>query len=234
MSFDRLAPHYDWMEALGSGRLLQRVRTALLDEFSGCERILSVGEGHGRFAAACARRFPHAALTCVEASDRMLRRAQSRLSRIGGARTSIEWVHASALEWAGPRARFDAIATCYFLDCFAPAQLAEVVRRLGQATTSDARWLVVDFAVPSHGLARWRALGIHALLYLFFRATTGLSARRLTLPDPYLREQGFVRQRFREFDWGLLRAEVWQRGVSASRERVLEVRAGSRCLAQTS
>jgi len=56
MNFDRLAPHYDWLEALTAGGLLQRVRTACLGELAGRRRILSAGEGHGRFAAACAAR----------------------------------------------------------------------------------------------------------------------------------------------------------------------------------
>ena len=32
MKFDRLAPHYDWMETWLAGERLQRTRTAWLDE----------------------------------------------------------------------------------------------------------------------------------------------------------------------------------------------------------
>ena len=52
MKFDRLAPHYDWMESWLAGERLQRARTSGLDALTGRRRILSVGEGHGRFAAA--------------------------------------------------------------------------------------------------------------------------------------------------------------------------------------
>ena len=52
MSFDALAPHYDWMEALLAGRRLERARAAQLDALAGRRRVLSAGEGHGRFAAA--------------------------------------------------------------------------------------------------------------------------------------------------------------------------------------
>ena len=60
MSFDRLAPHYEWMEVVFAGRRLQRARTAWLEALAGRTDILSLGEGHGPFAVACAQRFPSA------------------------------------------------------------------------------------------------------------------------------------------------------------------------------
>ncbi|HVU23638.1 MAG TPA: class I SAM-dependent methyltransferase [Opitutus sp.] len=206
-TFDRLAPHYDWLEALTAGPRLQRARTALLDELAGRNRILSVGEGHGRFAAACVARFPDANLTCVEASAGMIARARRRLT----AHAKVTWHHADVLAWLPPAQRFDAIVTCFFLDCFPPRALAAVIDRLAAAATNDARWLVVDFAVPSRGFARHRARAVHALMYAFFRIATRLPARALTPPDSLLAAHGFRLVRRREFEWGLLRADLWDR-----------------------
>lgn len=207
MNFDRLASHYDWLEALTAGARLQRMRTAWLEELQGCRRILSAGEGHGRFAAACAARHPAATLTCVEASPAMLRQAQARCH---GAR--IEWVCAEITAWPPPEEKYDAIVTCFFLDCFPPDQLAAVVARLAACAAPQAQWLVVDFAVPAAGFARWRARAVHALMYAFFRFAVGLPARRLTPPDALLRAHGFRRTGVHDTEWGLLRAERWQRG----------------------
>jgi len=205
MNFDRLAPHYDWMEAMCGGGLLQRARTAWLEELQGCRRILSVGEGHGRFAAACATRFPAAELTVVESSPGMLARAQARCLD-----APIRWHCADVRDWP-PAGSYDALVTCFFLDCFPPAQLQDVVAKLATCATPDATWLVVDFAVPARGAARWRAQVVHALMYVFFRHVARLPARRLTPPDDLLQAQGFVRVALREFDAGLLRAELWRR-----------------------
>jgi hypothetical protein len=49
MSFDRLAPHYRWLEWVLAGRKLQRCRTAFLDEIGRADATLLVGEGNGRF-----------------------------------------------------------------------------------------------------------------------------------------------------------------------------------------
>ena len=208
MNFDRLAPHYDRLEALTAGSRLQNVRTAWLGELQDRRRILSVGEGHGRFAAACAQRHPQAALTCVEASPRMLARARERTGETPG---RITWINADFLTWTPPAEKFDAIVTCFFLDCFGPDQLAAVVAKLAACATADARWLVADFALPERGPARWRAQAVHALMYGFFRTVTALPARRFTSPDADIRRQGFQLRQRQESEWGLLRSDLWQR-----------------------
>jgi len=207
MSFDRLAPHYEWMERGLAGQKLQRARTVWLDALEGRARILSVGEGHGRFAAACVARFPEAKLTCMDASGGMLRQARRRL---GAHAARVQWLVGDVLagEPAGP---FDAIVTCFFLDCFPPDTLPTVVARLAQATAPGAPWLVADFALPSRGPARLRAAAVHGLMYAFFRRAAGLSARRLTPPDDLLRAHGFQLEARREFEWGLLRSDLWRR-----------------------
>jgi ubiquinone/menaquinone biosynthesis C-methylase UbiE len=221
MSFDWLAPVYDSMEVVTAGRLLQRVRTASLDALAGRRRILSVGEGHGRFAASCAQSFPDAELTCVEASGAMLSRARRRVANIKGARARVNWVQAKLPAWRPPAAAFDAIVTCFFLDCFPPEELAAIVATLAHAATANAAWLIADFTVPARGIVRWRAQAIHAIMYTFFRFTTDIRARRLTPPDSFLAAQGFSLARRQTFDWGLLRADLWRRGEARAGRDVL-------------
>lgn len=207
MNFDRLAPHYDWMEALTAGDRLQRARSHWIDGLRGRKNILSAGEGHGRFAAACLTRHPQSNLTCLESSAGMLARAKRRTHGLGG---HVEWIHTDVLAWQS-EPRFDAVVTCFFLDCFSPGETEHVVGRLAHAATPDAVWLVVDFALPVAGMARWRAQAVHWLMYRFFRATVTLPARRLTPPDSLLERHGFHRIGRQEFNWGLIRADLWAR-----------------------
>lgn len=203
MNFDRLAPHYDWLEAVTAGGRLQRARTCWLNTLEGRRRILSVGEGHGRFAEACLRRHPNAELTCVEASAAMVEVGRGRTREFGD---RVHWVCGDILSWRPPH-RYDAIATNFFLDCFVPEQLSAVVAAIADAAEEQAVWLVADFAVPESGLRRVRARAVHALMYVFFRYAVGLPARRLTDPGPLLSAHGFERGGVREFEWGLIRAE---------------------------
>jgi len=207
MNFDRLAPHYDWMEAVLAGRLLQRARTSALHELGGCRNILSIGEGHGRFAQACLSAHPDARLTCVEASAGMIRKAQKRL---GAMASRIRWQNCSFLEWEST-GRFDALVCCFFLDCFPMRELSAVIDKASRCATPDARWLIADFGIPASGPRRWRARLIHWSMYRFFRTVVGLPARRLVSPDPMLQQRGFRLESRSEFEWGLLRADLWRR-----------------------
>jgi len=207
MNFDRLAPHYHWMEALSGGDLLQQARTVWLHELRGCRRILSAGEGHGRFAAACTMRYPDVELTCIEASAVMIEVARSRIPQRG---IPIRWHQEEILDWT-THEKYEAVVTCFFLDCFPPRELASVIEKLADCAAPKAVWLVVDFAIPSRGLARWRAQAVHALMYTFFRRVVALSAHHLTEPDTLLRAQGFKLCGRRAYNWGLLRADIWRR-----------------------
>lgn len=208
MRFDRLAAHYRWLEAVTAGSLLQRARTTWLDAVPHRARVLSVGEGHGRFAAAVATRRPDLELTCLEASAGMLQVGQRRDRRAGGHAT---WLHVDAETWTPTPRSFDAIATHFFLDCFPPDRLAACISRLAEAATSDALWLHTDFAVPATGLPRWRARTMHACMYAAFRLAVDLPAKRLTPPDDLLRRQGFTRDGRVEFSLGLVQSDLWRR-----------------------
>ena len=214
MNFDGVANHYDWMEALLAGSKLDEARTKWLCALADRQSILSMGEGHGRFVRACSNRWPHAEITCVDASGRMLGRARQKmtaLARPGISAPKLNWKVADALAWEPEPAQFDALVTCFFLDCFPPASLETVIAKMARSAKRNAVWLVTDFAVPERGFWQWRARAVHALMYAFFRCVVGLPARQLTPPDRLLRQNGFELERRAEFEWGLLRADVWRR-----------------------
>lgn len=211
VSFDVLAPHYTWLEVALAGPRLQRCRCAWLDRLAGCDDILIVGVGHGHFLRAAAQRFPTARITSVDASAGMLRRAERLARRSGAAMEQLRFVHASLPAWQPGSARFAAIVTHFFLDCFAPDELAAVVASLSRAARPSALWFLSDFAVPPRGLARVRARAVHRLMYAFFRPVTRIRARRLTPPDDLLRAQGFLLRGRTALEWGLLRADLWAR-----------------------
>lgn len=210
MSFNRLAPHYDWMETVLAGRRLQRCRNAWIGELAGAENLLIAGVGHGPELPGLLRRFPRLKITGVDASARMLAVAAARLRRATVDAARVTFVHASLPAWRPPAGQFDAIATPFFLDCFPPEQLAEVIASLARGARPGARWLLSDFTVPERGWTRLRAQVVHALMYTFFRRVTALPARRLTPPDALLAAAGFRLTRRQTFNLGLLRADLWR------------------------
>ena len=211
MSFDTPAPIYRGMEAVTAGRIMQSCRTSFLAAAANCRRALLLGEGPGRFLVELLRAHPQLEITCVERSPRMIQVALRHLNRHGLNPARVRFVPADALAWQPPPEKFDLVATHFFLDCFRPAELASLVAKISACTTDGAHWLLADFRVPARGWRAWRARLILSLLYAFFRLTTGLSASRLTPPDPFLETAGFRLVERRLNNFGLIHSDLWSR-----------------------
>lgn len=207
MSFDRIAPHYRWIEGCCAGQALQRCRTAFLETLEAPARVLIVGEGDGRFLAELIRRHPRAEVTCVDASAAMLQLARARIDPAA----RVAFVHADILNWTPPTAFYDLIFTPFVLDCFRPDELAAVVEKLAAAAAPAARWRVSDFHIPAAGPARWLARALLRFLYAFFREVARVPADHLTPPDDFLRCAGFVLGERKLFRGGLLHSDLWIR-----------------------
>ena len=211
MSFDRIAPHYHRIESCCAGRVLQKCRTAFLDEIGTPARVLILGEGDGRFLAELLRLHPQAEVTCVDASAAMLQLARSRTDPAA----RVELIHADILTWTHPAA-YDLIVTHFVLDCFRPEELAAVVGKLAAGAVPGTRWLVSDFRVPTAGPTKWLARGVLRFLYAFFSSVASVPADHLTPPDAFLRHTGFVLRERRLHRWGLLHSDLWIRPPATS------------------
>jgi ubiquinone/menaquinone biosynthesis C-methylase UbiE len=199
------------MEFVLAGEKLQRCRTAFLDQISAPEHILIWGEGNGRFLVECCRKWRDARIVCADASERMLALANERIERFGLDASGIEFLTADVLEWSPLKKVFDLVVTHFFLDCFRPEQLQQIVDKLAFAARPNASWLLADFQTPLVGLQRWRATLILNVMYLFFRVVTRLPARSLVSPDPYLTNNEFFLRERHVSEWGLLHTDLWQR-----------------------
>jgi ubiquinone/menaquinone biosynthesis C-methylase UbiE len=209
MSFDRLAPHYRWMESVLTCKTLQRARTEWLQKVTGTRRALLVGEGNGRFLTAALAALPDTQFLYIDASSAMLRIAQRDVRQQD--RSRVEFLCRTLPDWTPPSDPFDLIVTHFFLDCFHSTHLERVIATLEMGANSQSSWLIADFSLPPCGPARWRAIAIHQLMYAFFRRTTGISAHSWVSPDPLLASLGFARTHLREFEWGLIRSTLWRR-----------------------
>lgn len=197
------------MENVLAGGKLQRARMAHVDAVADTREALVLGVGHGRFLPELLQKNREVRVTCLDSSSRMLARA--RLCVAGSDAARVQFVCEDALTWRLPAARHDLMVSHFFLDCFAPAQLAELIPRMASSMQPGATWLLADFQAPGSGPLRWRAQLILWVMYRFFRLTTALPARRLTDPDALLQANGLHLARRAVSEWGLLRSDVWQR-----------------------
>jgi ubiquinone/menaquinone biosynthesis C-methylase UbiE len=192
---DRIARWYRWFEYAGFGRALERRREAYLADLSTARRVLVLGDGDGRALTALLAAAPHARIDYVDVSARMLDLARQRAGSV-----RVAYRNDDALTTPLPAAEYDLVVTHFFLDCFDEGDQDRLVARVTRAATPQARWLVSEFRKP--GL-------LVRLLYLFFRAATGLETRQLVDHHPLFQHHGFRLQR-NESAWrGLLASELW-------------------------
>ncbi|MGL4464462.1 MAG: class I SAM-dependent methyltransferase [Planctomycetia bacterium] len=215
MSFDDLAIWYRPLERLTFGRTLEKCRFHFLPTVRRSprrhRRVLILGEGDGRFAERLSRAVDaDAVVDVVDASRLMLRRTERRL-RKAGTIDRVRLYHADAMGWSYPTAEYDLVVTHFFLDCFPPRLLNELVPRTAAACKADADWLLGDFRRPPPGRARVEADVWLAAMYGFFRLTTDLPARGLADPRPLLSAAGFAVAAQRSWRGGFVSTEWWGR-----------------------
>jgi len=210
MNFDRIAPFYQLIESATAGSLPHRCRLTHFGFLKGCSNALLLGEGNGRFLIELTKQFPEMQLTVVDSSQRMLDLARKRLQKHNISEQNVTWVNKDVREWEGEGQQFDAIVANFFFDCFRPLDLQRVIHGVARLAGPQAVWLIADFQHPRPLLRRIRAEVLLAAMYVFFRKATKLNARTLTDPDEYLEDSGFELRERRTYDWGLLRADVWQ------------------------
>lgn len=181
--FDRIAAVYDWLAQLVFGQRLTLAQEIYLSQILPRSRVLILGGGTGKIIGALKRAQPDCRVTFVDASQAMLQRAKERNNALAG----IEFVHGTE-QSIPPGALYDVVITPFYLDMFPEDQLREVINRIGLAMDIHGKWLVTDFYSPTTIGQRW----LERIMYLFFRVTTGISAKSLPDWKASLRNKGWI------------------------------------------
>jgi tRNA (cmo5U34)-methyltransferase len=204
--FDRVAWCYDALAQVVFGRSLQKAQLAALEGLPpGAPQVLILGGGTGWVLTEVLRRRPQAAVLYLEASPKMLARAQARLAaECPKALHQVAFRHGTqtALE---PAERFDAVITFFVLDCIEQAEMARGLATLRAALRPGAPWLLADFRPAQRG---WRWL-LLVLMYRFFRLATGLRADALPDLRQALAQLGLVPKSSSAFFAGAVEAVVF-------------------------
>ena len=199
-NFDSVACWYRWLEYAAFGHALERCRFAFLPALKDARRVLILGEGDGRFLQKLLSVNSSAQIDVVEVSVGMLRLARGRLS--DGEARRVKFHLADARNWDFPEAEYDAIVTCFFLDCFTPKTLADLMPRITASAKPDACWLLSEFEAPSTARSRVWLASMHA----FFRAATNLEASQLSPFAELIAESGWENTCRVTFAGGLMSA----------------------------
>ncbi len=206
-NFNHLARVYRWLEWLTFGPILWHCRCEYIVEMKNRRAALVIGDGDGRFTAQLLKQNPHIAIDAVDASESMLHRLRQHAGSNAG-RVHTHLADARQLHLA-PR-KFDLVATHFFLDCLTTVEVESLATLLRKTMTSDAVWVVSEFAIPDNWYGRLIAGPLVTALYVAFGFLTGLTIRELPRHREALQRAGFVLARQRKRMSGLLVSELWE------------------------
>jgi hypothetical protein len=207
LNFNRVARIYAPMEKLTFGPWLWRCRSCFMEELKTQRSGLVVGDGDGRFTAKLLDENPMVRVDAVDASVGML----NKLRENAGLRSVRVRAHlADARTWEPERSSYDLIATHFFLDCLTTSEVGKLARKIRAHSSSDAVWVVSEFAIPDNWFG-WLVAGpLVWALYLAFFALTGLHVQRLPQYREAMAEAGWARFREQRLLGGLLVSELWR------------------------
>lgn len=205
--FDRLAAFYDPLARLVFGQALVRAqRAALAGLPTGAPRVLIIGGGTGWILGEIWRQRPQAHVYYLEAAPYMLARAQAWQQRHWPQHHGQVAFRLGTEEALPSGETYDAILTFFFLDLFSAERLHTVVQRLAAVRRPGAPWLLADFRAGS----AWWHRTLLAVMYRFFRLTTGISGQQLPPIHAELALLGLRPQPQQLFFGGMMEAVVWQ------------------------
>jgi len=206
-AFGPLARAYRWLEYGAFGRGLMQSRLDLLPWLADAKRVLTLGEGDGRFVTELVRRFSETKVDCVESSGEMIQLAQARLRP----EARVSFHRSDAREWKFPSERYDAVVTCFFLDCFQMQTLEKLMPNIAGSLKPSGHWMVAEFAQPSRGLSKWRAKLWLTVLYRFFAHFAKMETRQLPAWQNEMARLGFNRTEHVPRNLELIAASRWSR-----------------------
>lgn len=206
-NFNRLSGVYRWMEWSTFGPWLGQCRRAFLPAMKTAQRALVLGDGDGRFTTALLWANPEVQVDAVDASPAMLRALERRAGRNG---TRVRTLVADARRWTPELRAYDLVVTHFFLDCLTTEEVSALATRIRPSLSTDATWVVSEFAIPGGIGGRLIARPLVGFLYFAFRILTGLRVHRLPDHAAGLSGSGCVLLERRTRLGGLLAAEMWR------------------------
>jgi spermidine synthase len=205
--FHLVAPVYTTFESLAYGEALSVARLAFIEIVLKAPRVLLIGEGNGRFLAACLANKTGGSVTVIDSSARMLQLLQRRISNIE-VETRLDLVHVDFFDWDAKSAPFDVVVTHFFLDLFRPFTQRRFVDKLSALTHTESDWVDVEYRASSPTLKeRW----MERLTYGFDRLFSGVEADRHYDPLPTIHAGGWTVRQKRNFLKGAVLARVLRR-----------------------
>lgn len=197
--FNRLAPVYDALARIVIGKGIRTSQLHFLNPLRERHKLLLLGGGTGWILPFITKINPTIQIDYIDISHRMIEQARSRVSADFQVRFIV------GTEENIPDKDYDCVITNFYLDLFDDLSLEHVVFRIKNSILPNAIWVATDFI--NERLWHKRAL---AIMYTFFRVTTGMSTQKLPLWEKELRKAGGAQLEMAKYSRGFIKSVVFR------------------------
>lgn len=203
--FNGIAPFYDSFARIIFGKELERAKRHYLNYVKDGHKILYIGGGTGSILPDLIEKHHDLEIDYIEASDKMIERAQKRVSHTGT--STINWIHGTE-DNIDKKGYYDIVITNFFLDLFRPEELDPLMSKINESVRLDGFWIFTDFYGRTKGLKNRILVRV---MYLFFRAIGAVKSNRLLRYGLYFEKMGFRRMAQERFYKDLIETRVYGR-----------------------
>jgi len=194
--FDRIAWIYDRVARLVYGRAIVESQCHFLDQIPSEGRVLVIGGGTGWILHEIFKKCPNCKVCYIEASAKMIARAQQKGRIYGDRVTYINGTQDDTPNGEG----FDVLITNFFLDVFPEKELPAIINQLPKSLNSFGFWVFTDFRNTKILWQKW----LIRVMYLFFRQVCGLRSKELPDWHRVFQEAGYIPQSDKTYFYGMI------------------------------
>ncbi|WP_205501914.1 class I SAM-dependent methyltransferase [Rufibacter psychrotolerans] len=209
--FNLIAPVYDALARVVFGKAQLLAQAHFLACIPAGGRVLLLGGGSGWILPELLKKSCPAQVLFLEASPRMVRRAQARLNSLS-AHQPVEF-RVGTQEDLLPHETFHVVITPFVLDLFTPDQALNIMQRLDRVLLPEGQWLHTDFHLSSSRGHRWWQKPLLWGMYRFFGAVSGITGKTLPSFGTLFSGLGYETRQEKFFSNGFIRAQVLQKSV---------------------
>ncbi len=206
-NFDSVAGVYDILGSCIFGDRFERLEHACVQALDPKADILVLGPGRGRILRQILEKENFkGSLVAFDTSSRMLDACESGLLHISEERKDKIELHHLSWEQAFPR-HVDVIVLPFFADMFQEDKLQRLFKLCSHNLRMGGRLYLLDFFEPESGSKIERVVQRALLrsMYLFFRLSCSIEAKKLPPYEICWRNAGFRPIVLQSFDHGFMR-----------------------------
>jgi ubiquinone/menaquinone biosynthesis C-methylase UbiE len=183
VSFQRVAPYYDFLARMVFGKSIHKAQRRYLTEIREGSQVLIVGGGTGWILKDLLH-LRNCQIIYLETASSMRKRAEQHYRKLKKRFLSrgneVIFVQGSVSALPADSA-YDVVITFFLLDLYAPAAARQLMLALKARLNPNGLWLFSDFEKSPHWVKTLWQRPLIWLMYRFFRLTTNLQNDEL--PD---------------------------------------------------